>query len=347
MERYIAVDSGKFATKIAWANDDFSGYQKGMFRTRMGRGNFEDDAIENGTYVCEIDGKVMKIGNGALQDAELETSKKSEVHKYSTLLAIALVVSPKEVDDVHCAIGIPAGEYKIVEKRNEYRDYILPEGPVTVKYKMQRGGIEERTFNIVKRYVYPESAGGIYLDIKRNKDTAAVIDIGNLNVNATYFSGGEPDFSCSMTSELGGQILISGLAAELSSEFTRCDERLVSKILKGPLKDRCLHPVSPNAELEEASRSVIDKYLLDHVRKIRRTCDSKGWALDYMPVTFIGGTSALLRKEIKEVFGEEAFIPDRPEIANALGFLRRMIAWEKEILLPIEVPETQESAETK
>ena len=49
MERYIAVDSGKFATKIAWANNDFDGFQKGQFRTRMSRGNFEDDAIENGT----------------------------------------------------------------------------------------------------------------------------------------------------------------------------------------------------------------------------------------------------------------------------------------------------------
>lgn len=336
MERFIAVDSGKFATKIAWAEDNFTGYQKGQFRTRMGTGTFEDDAIENGTYVCEIDGNVMKIGNGAAQDAALETSKRSEIHKYCTLLAIALVVSPDETDDVYCAIGIPAGEYKVVEKRNEYRDYILPEGPITVKYKMQRGGIETRTFNIVKKYVYPESAGGIYLDIKRNMDTAAVVDIGNLNVNTTYFANKEPDFSCSMTSELGGQILISGLAAELSSTFTRCDERVVGKLLKGPLEERYLHPVSPNPQVEEGSKLLIDEYLIDHVKKIRRICDSKGWALDYMPVTFIGGTSALLRDEIHAVFGEEAFIPERPEIANALGFLRRMVAWEKELLLPIE-----------
>jgi plasmid segregation protein ParM len=139
-----------------------------------------------------------------------------------------------------------------------------------------------------------------------------------------------------MTSELGGQILISGLAAELSSAFTRCDERVVGKLLKGPWEERYLHPVSQNPQVEEGSRLLINEYLTDHVKKIRRICDSKGWALDYMPVTFIGGTSALLRKEISAVFGEEAFIPEKPEIANALGFLRRMVAWEKEILLPIE-----------
>ena len=336
MERYIAVDSGKFATKIAWANNDFDGFQKGQFRTRMSRGNFEDDAIENGTYVCEIDGVVMKIGNGAAQDADLETSKKSEIHKYCTLLAIALVVSRDEIDDVYCAIGIPVGEYKVVEKRNEYRDYVLPDGPITVKYKMQKGGIEIRTFKIIKKFVYPESAGGIYLDIKRNMDTAAVIDIGNLNINATYFANKEPDFTCSTTSELGGQILISGLAAELSSAFTRCDERVVGKLLKGPLDERYLRPVNPNPHVEEESRLLINDYLLNHVKKIRRICDSKGWALDYMPVTFIGGTSALLRNEIQSVFGDEAFIPEKPEIANALGFLRRMVAWEKEVLIPIE-----------
>lgn len=336
MERFIAVDSGKFATKLTWANNDFKGYQKGQFRTKMSHGSFEDDAIESGTYVCEIDGTVMKIGNGAIQETSLETSKKSDIHKYCTLLAIALVVSPNEVDDVHCAIGIPLSEFKNVEKRNEYRDFILPDGPITVKYKNQKSGIETRTFKIVKKYVYPESAGGIYLDIKRNMDTAAVIDIGNLNVNATYFVNKEPDFTCSMTSELGGQILISGLADELSSAFTRCDERLVWKLLKGPLEERYLHPVRPNPQIEEESRLLITDYLMNHVKKIKRTCDSKGWALDYMPITFIGGTSALLRNEIHAVFGEGAFIPDKPEIANALGFLRRMIAWEKDVLLPIE-----------
>lgn len=335
MERYIAVDSGKFATKIAWANDKLDGYQKGQFRTRMSSGNFDDDAIEAGTYVCEIDGKIMKIGNGALQDATLETSKKSEVHKYCTLLAIALTTSPNEIDNVHVAIGIPVSEYKIVEKRLEYKNYILPDGEVTVKYRAQKGDIETRTFKIVSKYAYPESAGGLYLDMKKNADIAGVIDIGNLNVNATYFISGDPDPGCSTTAELGGQILISNLAAELSATFSRCDERLVSKILKSPADERFLHPIKPDSTIEAESKKFIKNSLIKHVRQIRRLCDSKGWGLDYMPLTFIGGTSALLKDEIVEVFGPEAIIPDRPEFANVIGFLRRMIAWEKDFLLPI------------
>ena len=334
MEKFIAVDSGKFATKFAWASDDLKSYSLGRFRTKMSHGSFDDDAIESGTWVCEIDGKVMKLGNGALQDADLESSKMNDMHRACTILAIALVVN--DGDDVKVAIGCPMNEYSNVEKRVAYKNFILPTGQVKVRYKAQRGDIITKSFNITGKYVYPESAGGLYLDMVRNKDVAAIVDIGNLNVNASYFTNFEPDFNYSLTSEMGGQILISNLAAELSASFTRCDERLVSGILKAPLTERYLHPVRPDKEIEEKSKALITEALTRHVKLIRRMCDSKNWPLDYMQLTFIGGTSALLENEIRQVFGEEVIIPDRPEYANAIGFLRRLIAWEKDTILPLK-----------
>lgn len=333
MDKYIAVDSGKFATKIAMATDDLKSYTKGRFRTKVSEGNFDDDAIENNTYVCEIDGKVVKIGNGALLDAELETSKKSETHRFCTLLAIALFVD--DGDDVHAAIGIPMSDYVNVEKRLEFKNYILPDGKVTVKYKTQKTDITAKTFNIVSKYVYPESGGGIYLDMVKNKDAAAVIDMGNLNVNATYFLNFEPDIACSITAELGGQILINQLAAELTSKYSRCDARLVSSILKAAPEERYLHPVRPNPEIEEGSKKLIKENLLRYVKEIKRLCDVKNWSLDYMTITFIGGTSDLLRNEIKEIFGDSAIIPERPEFANVIGFLRRLVAWEKDTIIEL------------
>jgi hypothetical protein len=40
----------------------------------------------------------------------------------------------------------------------------------------------------------------------------------------------------------------------------------------------------------------------------------------------IGGTSRLLQHELREVFGERFFIPERPEFVNARGFLNKLCA---------------------
>ncbi len=336
MQKYVAVDSGKFATKTVWANEDFTATQKMQFRTKISKGNMDDDAIESGTYVCEIDGEVYKIGNGALTSADLETTKMTPIHKNCTLLALALLASEKEVDEFHVAIGIPVNDYGVVEKRLEYKNFILPDGEITVSYRYQKSDVIKKTFKIVSKFVYPESAGGLYLNAARNKDTAAIIDIGSLNVNNTYYQNFEPDMEYSMTSELGGQILINNLAAELSAQLgMRCDERLVSRVLKADPEMRYLVPNKPNKDIEERSKRIIDEVLLKHVKEIKRMCDSKKWSLDFVELTFIGGTASILANEIREVFGETVTIPEKPEFANAIGFLVRMVAYECDKLIEV------------
>ena len=56
MERYIAVDSGKFATKVAEYNINTDRIRKFAFRTRIGEGDFRDDALERNTCIVELDG---------------------------------------------------------------------------------------------------------------------------------------------------------------------------------------------------------------------------------------------------------------------------------------------------
>ena len=337
MDRFIAVDSGKFATKFAVATQDkdgqFSGYTTGQFRTKMCKGNFDDDEIGNNTYVCEIEDMVLKIGNAATQGTELETSKMSAVHRYCTLLAIA-----KNVDDgdkVYAAVCMPINEHSVVEKRLAFKNFVLPEGKVTVKYKVDRQNVVEKTFEIKERYVFPESEGGLYLDMIKNDGVAAIVDIGSLNVHASYFVDFKADMTSSMTSELGGQILINALSAELSAQFTRCSEAFVAQLLKKAPEDRYLTPTVPNKEIEEASKKLIKEFLINHVKGIRRMCDTRNWSIDYIPITFVGGTSALLSTEIKEVFGPSAYIPPRPELANVVGALRRLLSICKGVILNV------------
>lgn len=338
MKRYMAIDSGKSSTKVAVYDEasDTTGIFK--FRTKIGKGNLQDDALEKNTVLMEYDGQVYKIGNGATTEAELDTTKKTMTHKLCTLYAIASICSEDEIDEVNAVIGIPVKDWEDVEQRIAYKNYILPDGDITVKIKKDNDSeLVEKTFRIVSKYVYQETLGALFISNNVNTGTVAVIDIGHLNANQTVYNNLEPDKVYSLTNTLGGNALVTGLAQELSSataEYSLVDEKVAAATLLK--EDRCLIPkrapkgTAPEdaarviEEMTERSREIIDEYTLNHVKQIRRYCDSKRWSVDFMDFIFIGGTSALLRKEIKEVFGEDAVIPAHPEYANVIGFLRIM-----------------------
>jgi plasmid segregation protein ParM len=325
MERYLAVDSGKSSTKVAVYDAKTDSVRKFKYRTKIGPGNFEDDAIGKNTYVAEYDGKVYKIGNAAATEAEMNTSKKAMVHKVCTMLALAMVCSEDEEDEMHVSIGMPVKDWDNVELRNEYRNFILPDGKITVKYV--KDGDEKpvtKTFTIASKHVYPETMGALFVGEKVNTGTVGIIDIGHLNLNLTVYNNLEPDRVYSLTDTTGGNNLVTGLSQELSSTFSLCDEKMVARILMKTGDERCLKPNRPNPEVEQRSREIISQYLLDYVREIKKCCDRRRWPIDYMDLYFMGGTTSLIRGELKEVFGDQITILDHPEYVNALGFLRIM-----------------------
>lgn len=336
MERYIAVDSGKKDSKIAVYDVEKDEVRKMKFSTKMSKGYFEDDALESNTNIVEYEGNIYKVGRGALVEAEMETSKKKDIHKICTLLAIARECSSNEVDEVHVGIGLPVKEWENVEIRNEYRNFILPDDEISliIKTSSDKEPIK-KTFRIVSKHVYPEGKGALFISDNVNVGTVGTIDIGHLNINNTVWTNLDIDHRYSLTDVLGGNNLITGLSQELSSEFSLCDERTTLCTLLKPKESRFLAPNKPNKEVEQKSKKIIDEYLLNHVKEIKRKCDSKRWSLDYMDLVFIGGTTKLLRNEIVDVFGNTITIPEDPEYANVLGFLRIMCGklLEKQITL--------------
>lgn len=303
MEKYVAVDSGKYATKYAYYDEKKKEILKSKFRTKISPGRMDDDEIEAGTFIAEIEGKVYKIGKGASQEAELETTKKTEIHRICTLAALAIYASDKEEDLFHVAVGIPVLNYEDRESKLEYKKYILPElkyddkksketGTITynpsdtveVKLKLTSDSVPViKRFRIASKRVCPESSGVLYLDPIRFADgTTAVLDLGNLNINGTCWNNFEYDKESSITDELGGNILISGLSKKLTTEFSRCDTTFTARILRKPLEDRKLVPINKNPEIEERSKKVIHDYLYNHVKAIKRECDAKHWSLDFM-----------------------------------------------------------------
>lgn len=336
-QRFIAIDAGKHATKAASYDPATKKTKKFTFCTKIGEGDFRDDAIEARTYIAEINGQTYKIGNGARGDgAALETSKQSEYHKLCTLFAIAYFCSENETDEVNVAVGLPAKEWAVVQKREDFKEFIFPEGENTVKVKVSSDAEPvTKTFTIRHKYVFPESIGALFQDdspeVSKNS-FYGVLDIGNLNLNATVWQGTELQQDISITDELGASSLIQGLSQELTSRFSRCDENFVAKLLALPPEKRFLKPNSGNAEeVMEKSKEFIKQFLLEHARKIKRCCDGRKWSLDYMHLIAIGGTSIILKDELKEVFGESLHILNCQTFANSLGFLRMLCIREPEI----------------
>jgi plasmid segregation protein ParM len=330
MERYISIDSGKFATKVAEYSKERDLVKKFSIRTKVSDGDFRDDAIEKNTYVVEIDGKQYKVGNGARgQGAELITDKKTDTHRICVLTVLGMLASSNENDTINVAIGLPANEWANVTKRMDFKDYILPQGKVTVKIKKDsRSEVVSKTFTIGRRYVFPESIGALFSDEMYNSieptSITGVIDIGNLNLNATYWQGTELIMDKSITADLGGALLIQELSQELSSHIVPTEEMIAANVLKST--DRVL-PMEYGLSEEQAeeSRDVIKRVLLNHAKEVKRQCNSRKWSLDLMKVIAIGGTSKDIEAELKSVFSNIIVLPT-PEYCNVLGFLRIMCA---------------------
>lgn len=349
MERFVAIDSGKFATKVAEYYKEKDVVKKYSIRTKVSEGDFRDDAIEKNTYVVEIDGNVYKVGNGARgQGAELITDKKTETHKICVLTVLAMLASSNENDVINVAVGLPANEWANVSKRMDFKDYILPEGKVSVKIKRDsKSDVVTKTFTIGRRYVFPESIGALFssemYDQISPTTITGVIDIGNLNLNATYWQGTELNIDKSITADLGGALLIQELAQELSSKIVPTEELIAANILKS--NDRVL-PVEYGLSMDRAedSRKVIKNVLLNHAKEVKRQCNSRKWSLDLMKVVAIGGTSKDIEAELKDVFSNITVLSDS-EYVNVLGFLRIMCAQDpgvgKEISISDRTKETK------
>ena len=347
MERYVAIDAGKFATKCAEYNIKKNETTKFHFATKMSEGNFKDDALEPDTYLAEIDGKVYKFGRGATGiGASLVTDKTSEIHRNSILTALATMASDKEEDEFNVATCIPASDWSDVNKREIAKEYLLPSGKFEINFRgpMDKE-VKKKVFTIKQetKLCLPESIGGLFMDETPKFDeltNIGVIDIGSLNVHITKWLGVVMEKDGCDTAELGGTILARNLARQLSVAFSRCDEDLVRRILLLKPEARHLYPNNKNEETIRKSKEMIDKALLEHVQNVRNLCDAKGWPLDFMDLRFIGGTSYVLQNEIKQVFGEDAFILSNSSFCNVLGCLRslcsRMPEIGKRIPLPFE-----------
>ena len=350
MKRYVAIDSGKYATKVAEYLPTVGKVRSFCIPTKVGEGDFRDDAIEKATVIVGIDGKCYKVGNGARgTGAELETTKMTDIHRTCTLTALAYLASENETDEFYVAVGLPAKDWAVVSKREDHKEYILPEGDMEIEIKPTSSSpVKKKKFSISKRFVFPESIGALFMDETiENTDASlitGVIDIGNLNLNATLWRGAELLQDSSATAELGGAILVQELSQELTANITAVDELITAQMLVSDEK-QLPSGLGLSEEKVQASRDLVKKVLKAHADKVKRTCRARGWSLDVIRIIAIGGTSALLEDELTEAFGESLVVLPDSQYCNVLGYLRLMCARLPEINMVIPLENYEETEE--
>ena len=346
-ERYVAVDPGKYNTKFNSFNYK-DGEKLMKFRTKISPGTFDEDMLERGTFIVQLDeGPTYKVGYGAQgMETQTVTSKKAEVHKVCAAAATALSCGCGDHQDVNIALGVPYSICCNTEERHEYIRYMLgePGEKHTVRIKTNSNGpVYTSSFTFKKPLVFPEGIGIVYLRVLEGP--TGIIDLGDVNGNFLYCEGGEPVQSASFTNEMGGRVLIARLSQVLTAELgTRVDERIVAATLLKPYEQRHLVSTNGNKSIDIKSKEIINRYMLDYARSIRSACDARSWSLDFMQFVFGGGTSILLRHELIEVFGSRIIIPENPEFSNVMGSLRKM-CYDKDIDIDAEIKKIRDAKE--
>lgn len=308
--RKIAIDSGKYMCKsVAATSGNPADDVTYSFRTRIERKS--GFAPDNATII-KYNGEEYVVGGKSSKsaDGEHSSSKNTEVHKICIYTAIAHFVD--DGDQVDVVIGAPLDIYGNKALREEFKNNMLPLGETIT---VELNGKEKR-FTIAGARVLPESSGVIYLNPKKFKDDiAVVIDIGGLNANVAMYDQMTIIPDSIITQELGTYSLNAALADWLVSEKGFDRAKLADNVLEKAIKDGRLNRV-------EGSEEVIRKIKMDTVKRLKDSIDANKIDIALTELVFTGGTSLLLKDEIKKVFGvgDDAFATDAV-FSNAKGFL--------------------------
>ena len=309
----IAVDSGKYMTKAIMAVNkaDSSKDKLLSFRTSVAS-HFKDIGSSSDEYTVTFDGETYDVGVVKAKMTDSSSSKNTEVHKICIYTAIARLLGRDDMN-VSVAIGCPLDIFINVNEKEKYIKNMLPLNKV-IEIKINGTVIR---FKVVEANVYPESAGVIYLNMRQYHDKIVnIIDIGGLNVNGCQYDHLRPVKSTLFTANLGGNTLVEDLRDYLAATTGEDRSTLWDNQLEYWIKNNEI----PN--FEEGNR-VISNLKMDKANAILAACKDKQWNLRFSTAIFTGGTSELLKEELKKAFGLTylAFYAD-PVFSNAKGFLK-------------------------
>ena len=305
--KFIAVDTGKFATKAVTLRGD--GSERFItFRTKSEE--TQRSEAQGKSYIVEYKGKRYLVGEQA-EVSSAKLTKAEDIHRISTYTAIHQLANGD--DTVVVAIGCPLSVFENPESKEAYKKYMFPDRQIEIK-------VNETTkkLTILSVIVFPESSGIIYLDRKYESMSAGIIDIGGLNVNACVYNKTMPIISTLFTENLGSNVLAQNLKNALATKY---GEDIPQWMLEDILRDGYVVDNMSSSGIREGSKEFIADFKKKHIESIIKKCEANGWNLRLTRLVFTGGTSELLRNEILQVI-PGAIICEEPEKVNVRGFLK-------------------------
>ena len=311
MNRTIAVDTGKFATKALMRRTD--GTERFLsFRTKMQETRKTE--VKGKSFIVEYKNKRYLLGEQA-EVISSKTTKAEEMHRIATYTTLAQLADSG--DNIVVVLGCPLSVYENAESKRQYKEYMFPERQIHIK-------VNDTTkhLNITSVIVLPESSGVIYLEQELcEKAVVGIIDIGGLNVNCCVYNKTVPVLPTLYTDNLGSNVLLQELKNALAIKY---NEDIPDWMMEDVLTQGYLTDNMSLDGVRVGSREFIREFKQNHIHKIIQKCEANHWNLRTTRLIFSGGTSELLKEEIKTLLPGATILAE-PAKANVRGFLKAVI----------------------
>lgn len=321
MQRYVAVDSGKYATKAAMKKADGS-FKRVSFQTKYEKKSVEYIFNKDESHTVVFEDTEYLVGHDAQENpASYTTDKKDLLHQITAMTAIGLLVDNGDI--VNLAIGCPISIYNNQTLRKEFRDFIAP--PMK-QIHVTIDGID-KYFAFGKVLVCAESSGILYSHLSEYmNDAVGVIDLGGLNANCSEFNELVPVASKCFTEEFGSKKFLKDTKIAME---TALGVHLTDTQMNMLQKDGCLR-----GKYEGQSRDLFHAKKVEWIENILNTCNQNNWNIGLgVPIIFTGGTSILFKDEIREVAKKRGLediikvdlITENSNFTNVEGFLTYLL----------------------
>lgn len=313
--KYLSIDCGKANTKVIAYDPGSSDIRTGIIATNVAKPNALVAMCKTGAHHTvriesddkEISGEWMIGATGG--ESTYSNSKKDMIHKIMTLTAIALVTD--NGDTIIPSVGCPLSVFEDPDQKADLYNYLFPNGRVDITVDG-----DNRFYYIEKDkgLIFPESFGALFLYPDKFIGHTGIVDIGGLNLNASYFDSSRLVSDLCTTEKLGCFSIVSAVRSRLNAF---CDASFSNK-------DAEIFLLAGEVSGSKGSRKVIEEVLAHHLKRITDVLQE--WDLERMNFIFIGGTSKLLQKYLEERFKDRVFIPEESEFVNCRGFLKAMLS---------------------
>lgn len=303
MAKIIAMDNGKAEGKVKCGEKEL------VITNRYSLGNADEYFNGTDTYNVTYNGENYILGRKGTKSDKLE-GKASEFHKISTLACITRFIEPGIEEDIILMYGESVDSYYDEDNKNAIIS--LLEG----KHKITVDGLEYK-INITYVHVLPEGLGHILQDLKNNMGIQYVIDLGGTTMNFLSVKDGAPIRDESFSLAVGKNNMISKLKIALKrNHYGKISDSLATQYLEEGSTDLQINKIIKSV-IKETFEEIDDEiaaYINTSIQK----------QLKHYPVTFIGGTSLLLKKDILSHFrneeGNTATIREDASLCNVRGF---------------------------